>query len=557
MFQDRESDVQAVAAKNLPFMLDLAKSAPTPDQPVSHIGAQIPDFVPATFPTAYGSPQTVEVNVRRALGAVKVKWQVEGSSAVNESSTTEFNGGERYGQSGVYYHRMRGAVTGFNPGAKVSVWFEAGGKSSTPFTFTASPNAHGNQVLVLSAEDYTGLSPNAAPTAGPAYLSTYLEALSDAGIPADVYDIDANGRNHADLHGVLGHYRAVVWYTGLDDYVRDPGQTVGVTKMYDDQMVAIRDYLNEGGKVLVTGQRALQSAWSQYAYNPLGRFPDKPQCRSNTSSTGPVGQLENCVVVSNDFMQYWMGANARANQATTEATVSALTLVGQSPFTSSFSLSGQAFLPRFTPTSAALPVASFPQFASQATHVVSGSTNAVGVSTADTLLWGFGIENVPNRATRAELIGQRSQVPGRQPVHAGARRCRRHGAGDAVALARRRVVVRDVRPGDRAVLPRGDGGERHLDGRRRRAVGGGPERDRPGPPGQRRVLAAAGASRRGRTAGAFGAVSGSPLTILSYGGPVSNDAVTVEFRQSIGATDALRSGPYSKTLTFTLSTTTP
>ena len=39
--------------------------------------------------------------------------------------------------------------------------------------------------------------------------------------------------------------------------------------------------------------------------------------------------------------------------------------------------------------------------------------------------------------------------------------------------------------------------------------------------------------------------------------PVSNDPVTITFKQHIGATDALRTGTYSKTLTFTLSTTTP
>ena len=33
--------------------------------------------------------------------------------------------------------------------------------------------------------------------------------------------------------------------------------------------------------------------------------------------------------------------------------------------------------------------------------------------------------------------------------------------------------------------------------------------------------------------------------------------MTVPFTQAIGATDALRTGTYSKTLTFTLSTTTP
>ncbi len=39
--------------------------------------------------------------------------------------------------------------------------------------------------------------------------------------------------------------------------------------------------------------------------------------------------------------------------------------------------------------------------------------------------------------------------------------------------------------------------------------------------------------------------------------PVSNGPVTITFRQHVGTTDALRTGPYSKTLTFTLSTTTP
>jgi hypothetical protein len=39
--------------------------------------------------------------------------------------------------------------------------------------------------------------------------------------------------------------------------------------------------------------------------------------------------------------------------------------------------------------------------------------------------------------------------------------------------------------------------------------------------------------------------------------PVSNDPVTIAFKQHIGAGDALRTGSYSKTLTFTLFTTTP
>jgi len=65
------------------------------------------------------------------------------------------------------------------------------------------------------------------------------------------------------------------------------------------------------------------------------------------------------------------------------------------------------------------------------------------------------------------------------------------------------------------------------------------------------------ATSAGGLGAAYGAVSGTPRTLLTYAGPVSNDTVTLGFKQPIGATDALRTGAYSKTLTYTLSTTTP
>ena len=58
---------------------------------------------------------------------------------------------------------------------------------------------------------------------------------------------------------------------------------------------------------------------------------------------------------------------------------------------------------------------------------------------------------------------------------------------------------------------------------------------------------------------AFAPVGGSasPTALLGYHGPVSNDPVSIAFQQHIDANDALRTGTYSKTLTFTLSTTQP
>jgi len=43
----------------------------------------------------------------------------------------------------------------------------------------------------------------------------------------------------------------------------------------------------------------------------------------------------------------------------------------------------------------------------------------------------------------------------------------------------------------------------------------------------------------------------------SWNAPASNDVSTITFKQPIGATDPLRTGTYSKTLTFTLATTEP
>jgi hypothetical protein len=67
------------------------------------------------------------------------------------------------------------------------------------------------------------------------------------------------------------------------------------------------------------------------------------------------------------------------------------------------------------------------------------------------------------------------------------------------------------------------------------------------------------ARNAGQTNPAFAPVgsSASPLNVLTYTGPISHDTVTLDFQQHIESTDALRTGTYSKTLTYTLSTTNP
>jgi hypothetical protein len=65
---------------------------------------------------------------------------------------------------------------------------------------------------------------------------------------------------------------------------------------------------------------------------------------------------------------------------------------------------------------------------------------------------------------------------------------------------------------------------------------------------------------RGRKSDAQGTAYnpiGASFNLLTWSGPVSNDPVSLDYKQTIKSTDALRTGTYSKTLTFTLSTTNP
>src|SRR5215218_9256378 len=242
-FEDKEPAIEAEFKRHLPFSLDLAESAAKPDAPKSHLGNTVEDFYVDAFADSYGDPQPVQVTAKRSLGQVVMRYRVNGG-AVKETTTSEFTGGERYyDDDAVYYHRLRGTVTGTKPGDTVEVWFaqKSGTKRSDAFTYTARVES-GNRVLVMAAEDYSGVMPSAAPEAGPKYLAAYTDALDANGVGYDVYDVDARGRRAPDPLGVLDHYDAVIWYTG-DDYVtREPDQVPGTgsSRLALDEEVAVR-----------------------------------------------------------------------------------------------------------------------------------------------------------------------------------------------------------------------------------------------------------------------------------------------------------------------------
>ena len=423
VFQDKESDIAAEAGKNFAFAFDLAKSADDPTDFSSHLGNTAPDLVPTTFPTSYGNPQTVEVNAKRELGPVKLHWRVNGGRE-HRVPTTEFRGGQRYGGPGIYYHEMRGDVTGTSAGDKVQVWFTAQKSSTDPFTYEVK-NASKNMVLIVGAEDYSGLSPNTAAGPGPKYLDYYKNALADAGIGYDVYDVDAQGRTAPTNLGVLSHYKAVVWYTGDDFYVRGPeqrrpgqsqgGGTTGTEKLFDDEVIASRDFMNEGGKLLVTGQTALQGAWDQLLYNPLGPTPPKPLCPQNTAigqgalANDPPGQNFNCVAVSNDFQQYWLGAWLPISVDTASPLIETPVL-GSAQFglNGADSAANQNNLYSLLTTSSILKPDTYPQFQSEQAIKVNGPP-AFDPPTGNQYVYSQQADSAYKRLTRTvDLAGKTS-----------------------------------------------------------------------------------------------------------------------------------------------------
>ena len=70
-------------------------------------------------------------------------------------------------------------------------------------------------------------------------------------------------------------------------------------------------------------------------------------------------------------------------------------------------------------------------------------------------------------------------------------------------------------------------------------------------------MSASSASAGAQTAATTVGGPESPTKLVSWSGPASNDTIAIAFAQSIGASDALRTGAYSKTFMLTLSTTQP
>ena len=142
-------------------------------------------------------------------------------------------------------------------------------------------------MLLLAAEDYTGNSPAPRTPARSTSTPTSRRCGPTASSPV-VYDVDAKGRVAPHPLGVLSHFEAVVWYSGKDIIPRDPTQGPGTaSKIAHDEIVGIRDFLNEGGRVFASGQNLPYAHMNAYPYPP-----------------GPTAP----VPLTDDVFQYYFGA---------------------------------------------------------------------------------------------------------------------------------------------------------------------------------------------------------------------------------------------------------
>lgn len=320
-FPDDETLIQTEFEKNLPFALDIAKSARNPFEPVSHLGNKAPDFVLDEFAVSHGNSQTIQATISRQIRYPWLLYRVNDSKHIRFAWTREWAGGERYGGDfNDYYRQVRGKIRGLQPGDTVEYWF-AGRLSGRGWRKVKSD--HGNfsvtddpaTVLVIANEDYDGYSPEQS-FAGPQYLTYYTDALEANGVNYDVWDLDALGAPHP--LGVLAHYDAVIWYVGDNIITQDledrdvffADSEIGVADVIQSTTIAVRDYLNEGGKLIKTGDRA--GYFGQFVGNFGGQLfadngaPSEPCTIENSL-------FEDCLLYSDDFHQYWLGDFGRVS----------------------------------------------------------------------------------------------------------------------------------------------------------------------------------------------------------------------------------------------------
>jgi len=259
-FPDSEALVQYEFELNMNYALAVAESAVNPAYPVSPIGTPAPDFQVNKFTESWGAEQEVAVWARREAKQLRMHYRINGGAMV-VTAASEWAGGKTYGNEGnISYAEYRATVLGASTGDSVEVWFTAidvpsGGSQqaarrieSEHFTYDVITTSGADVLIVSDNSPGTALGGNADPNF---YSHYYTDALDANGVSYDVFVVaDTDVPHHM---GVLSHYDMVIWFTG-DKLVTDYQGGLNTTLVAHEMNITMRDYLNEGGKILATGK---------------------------------------------------------------------------------------------------------------------------------------------------------------------------------------------------------------------------------------------------------------------------------------------------------------
>ena len=294
------------------------RSASRPSRSTSSSDDPYKEGVPGAnfaFKYSYGDPQPVQVLAKRALGAVTAKYRINGG-AERSASDVGVEGRRalqarlgplpRHARHG---DRAPTRVTPSRSGSRAA----ARGASRSPTRPSPSRAGGCSWWRPRTTRARRRRRPRARTT-----CSYYLDALAANGVPADVYDVDARGRIAPDQLGVLSHYDGVIWYTGDDIVTRRPGWPGGnADRLALDEMLEMRAYMDEGGRVLYTGKRAGQQYTGARRRQPVlrpegrGRVQPTTACRRPAPRTrgGACCCAARCSAAtwSTTSSQYWFG----------------------------------------------------------------------------------------------------------------------------------------------------------------------------------------------------------------------------------------------------------
>ncbi len=234
---------------------------------------------------------------------------------------------------------------------------------------------------MIADEDTNGVNPTYPAGTTAKYADTYVDALRRAGLGASVWDVSTQGVPH---HlGVLSHFRGAVWYLGDNRLTQDPedeltrigSQNVpdaAVAEREQELTIAVRDFLNEGGKLVHTGETA--TYYGQLA-GDIGGIYYGLNGDPTADCVVTEDLFSDCLLLADDFAQYYLGRYARATSETPTGFAGSGALAGAGG-----EFGGPAVVDNpldeagtFPATSSVLSPEQFPQFAGATAGTYTGS----------------------------------------------------------------------------------------------------------------------------------------------------------------------------------------